>query len=450
MKTPAIGANIIAYLREVLLNEEEMFDLLESGDLLAVEQSISAKFRSLQTEFTQAILCDFCADRIKSVSEHYETEAYGRYQKATSHVQLITGETIEIPDFYSRNCKVDVPEGHRYLMRRHFSVIGHGSPAYVSMVGLAASACPSYQTGNELLMNFGLKQSTTRVRNLTNALGEYCKGKEPHLILHKGESLKEKRVVISIDGGRCRTRTNTERVNEAGNMLFDTEWREPKLFVIQVLDADGKIEAESKPIYGTRFNEMSFWQLLKEHLKELKIEHAKEVQVIADGAVWIWDKVSDFLQELGVLEHKITLALDYFHASTYLAELVKSLPQSINEKKRKQIEVQCKELIWSGKSTEAVRIIAEMKKRPSKEETRWRNYLIKHESKMQYAHYQDIGWMCGSGIVESGIRRVINLRFKNTGTFWDINTVEKLFFLRGAYLSGRWKTVMSNIANNVF
>jgi hypothetical protein len=42
--------------------------------------------------------------------------------------------------------------------------------------------------------------------------------------------------------------------------------------------------------------------LLKEHLKELQIEHAKEVQVIADGAVWIWDKVSDFLQGLGVLE----------------------------------------------------------------------------------------------------------------------------------------------------
>jgi hypothetical protein len=95
----------------------------------------------------------------------------------------------------------------RYLMRRHFSLIGRGNPAYVSLVGLAASACPSYQTGNEPLTNFGFKQSTTRVHNITNALGVYCKDKEPHLILQKGVSSKEKQVVISIGEGRCRTHT---------------------------------------------------------------------------------------------------------------------------------------------------------------------------------------------------------------------------------------------------
>jgi hypothetical protein len=53
--------------------------------------------------------------------------------------------------------------------------------------------------------------------------------------------------------------------------------------------------------------------------------------------------------------------------------------------------------------------------------------------------------MCGSGIIESGIRRIINLRFKNAATFWDKNTVEKLYCLRAALLSKRWDTFIRNI-----
>lgn len=53
--------------------------------------------------------------------------------------------------------------------------------------------------------------------------------------------------------------------------------------------------------------------------------------------------------------------------------------------------------------------------------------------------------MRGSGIVESAIRRVINLRFKNASTFWDEKTVEKMYFLRGALLSKKWDILMSNL-----
>ena len=53
--------------------------------------------------------------------------------------------------------------------------------------------------------------------------------------------------------------------------------------------------------------------------------------------------------------------------------------------------------------------------------------------------------MCGSGIIESGIRRIINLRFKNSPAFWKQENVERLFFLRGILLSFRWKTMMNNL-----
>ncbi len=49
-------------------------------------------------------------------------------------------------------------------------------------------------------------------------------------------------------------------------------------------------------------------------------------------------------------------------------------------------------------------------------------------------------------VARSGVRRVINLRFKNASTFWDKGTVEKLYFLRAAVLTKRWDTVIQNLA----
>jgi hypothetical protein len=43
---------------------------------------------------------------------------------------------------------------------------------------------------------------------------------------------------------------------------------------------------------------------------------------------------------------------------------------------------------------------------------------------------------------------VINLRFKNSSTFWLAENLEKLYFLRCAMLSGRWNTVIKNLANS--
>jgi hypothetical protein len=53
---------------------------------------------------------------------------------------------------------------------------------------------------------------------------------------------------------------------------------------------------------------------------------------------------------------------------------------------------------------------------------------------------------CGSGCVESAIRRVINLRLKAPGTFWTPEMAECFLFLRSQLLSGRWDTFIDNVA----
>ncbi|MEO1255077.1 MAG: hypothetical protein AAFY41_09355, partial [Bacteroidota bacterium] len=73
------------------------------------------------------------------------------------------------------------------------------------------------------------------------------------------------------------------------------------------------------------------------------------------------------------------------------------------------------------------------------------NYFVKHTDRMQYYKFKANKWLCGSGLVESAIRRIINLRFKSASSFWQVENLEPLIFLRAAFLAGRWKFLIRNI-----
>jgi hypothetical protein len=449
-ETTATASNVAQILVQYFMESEKLSECLSSGNLLKFEASIRDGMQCLQTQVTQTLLEQYSVQHVNSLAEHYEEEAYNRFQKSSSSFRISTGSVINLPDMYARNCEGELPAGHRHVLQRHFSIIGGSSPLCYSLIGACAIGCPSYKTGNELLSFFNMNQSTTRVRNVTNALAEFCCDNEEKLLMEKGETLAGKKVLIAIDGGRCRTRENNKGRNAKGYSLFSTDWREPKLFVIQVLKEDGRPHKEYKCFYGGRFKEDRFWPSLEKLLRSLQIELAQQVQIAADGAQWIWDKIEHFLYKLGVAKRKIIQTLDYYHSSSYLCDLIKSMPKIVGDKKREQVKTDCQNLIWEGKSSEAVTKIKTYIKRPNQEQQRWMNYLTKHESRMQYADFKAKGFVCGSGIIESGIRRVINLRFKNTGTFWNIDMIEKLIFLRGAYLSGRWNNIMNNIVAQVF
>ncbi len=58
--------------------------------------------------------------------------------------------------------------------------------------------------------------------------------------------------------------------------------------------------------------------------------------------------------------------------------------------------------------------------------------------RLDYPTFKLMGLPLGSGSIESAIRRVVNLRMKNNGTFWRIENAEKILALRASVLSGRW------------
>ena len=449
MKTLATSTNIVETLVIFLKEQEEIQAHLSNGDLYAFERALSGQVAEVLTEATSQLLNAWVTDHSTWLIDTYKAEGFSRCEMRNVEIQIQTGEKISVCGPYARQVEKE-GTGTRHLVNRHFSILGNASPQYYSKVAMSSMLCPSYNVGNELLKEFGMGQSETRVRNVTNNLATYCFDKETDLALEEGESLKDKRVVLSIDGGRCNTRENRADRNQKGNLTYETAWCEPKLFVIQVLDKNGDLAKDGLPLYSGRFSDKDMWGLLKEYLMALQIKDAKEIQVLADGAPWIWNNIMPLLLELGVVPEKVTLTLDYYHAGGYVHKLVDAMPGHISKKRKETHLKNFKSWLWNGQCAKIVSTCRQIFKRPSDEVKRWLNYFEKHQDKTQYVDYEANKLMCGSGIIESGIRRVINLRFKNAGTFWTKEAVEKLFFLRAIFLSKRWNILFNNITKLEF
>jgi hypothetical protein len=66
------------------------------------------------------------------------------------------------------------------------------------------------------------------------------------------------------------------------------------------------------------------------------------------------------------------------------------------------------------------------------------SYFVRHQYRMCYrgisGHYLPIG----SGAMESGISRVVNLRMKCACLYWHEKTAEAMLMLRSYCKAGRW------------
>ena len=78
-------------------------------------------------------------------------------------------------------------------------------------------------------------------------------------------------------------------------------------------------------------------------------------------------------------------------------------------------------------------------------------YLEKHLEHMEYWRLRKEKLPIGSGIVESTVRRIVNLRFKSASMCWLEERLESLLYLRAILKSGRWDdAVRGRLTNSHF
>ena len=100
-------------------------------------------------------------------------------------------------------------------------------------------------------------------------------------------------MVIGVDGGRINIRQTHRkgRKRKSGWPGYKTEWKEPKLLIIYVLDEEGrKIKEVDIPLVadGTLKGKEEFLRILEMYLHELGIAEAEHIVLLGDGAKWIW------------------------------------------------------------------------------------------------------------------------------------------------------------------
>lgn len=307
-----------------------------------------------------------------------------------------------------------------------------------SYIAKLCSALSSYQEVVSLLRDKGIHLNVKTIISISRDVS-----KRARLALKADEHLvcfnKGKRVVICVDGGRVRVRRKKRGPKTAkGRNRYHGDWREVKLFVIYIIDENGNKERKELPIMdGIIGSAAQIMTLLKDYLASLNLDQADQIVFVADGAQWIWNRAKDLILSLGVDESKYMEVLDYYHAMEHLNKLALLLFKT--SKEQKAWINKCKKLLMQGENQAFIdKLKADTDPVNNKEFNTECNYFVNNQKRMNYKLARDKGIPIGSGAVESGIRRVVNLRMKGNSIFWNEEAANDMIFLRSYYKSDRW------------
>ena len=268
--------------------------------------------------------------------------------------------------------------------------------------------------------------------------------------LSETDTLQGRRVVISTDGGRTRLREKKRGPKTTkGRSRYDGAWREPKLLIIYVVDAQGKQDKSFPPFIDGGFNGPdNLFKLLKGYLQVLDIQKSDKVLFVADGAHWIWNRVPGLIKALGINPESVYELLDFYHAVEHLGR-VAGLRKSWSARERKSWIAKQRKLLLKGESASVVQAVQMLcRGRNSKAIKAERNYFVRNKYLLDFQTVKALNLPIGSGAIESSIRRVVNLRLKEPCTFWYKENAEKILMLRSYYKAGRWNC-LKKMANSL-
>ncbi len=314
------------------------------------------------------------------------------------------------------------------------------TPAFASEVSLLAAMLGSLDEAQAVLADRGVELDTKTVRTI--AYRYAARARLEQQVDHAAfeDSVAGRRVVISSDGGRIRLReTKRGPKTKKGRRRYTGAWREPKVLIVYVVDAEGKREASFAPfIDATLKGPDVVFALLRTYLQRLAITQADHVLFIADGAPWIWKRVPLLVHALGLATAQVHELLDFYHAVQHLGQ-VAALRKDWSAKARRLWHTQQRRLLLRGEVEQVIAAVrAICRGRNSKAIRTHREYFIKNQSRMAYAKLMAMKLPIGSGAIESTVRRVVNLRLKGPSIFWCRASAEAILLLRSYYKAGRW------------
>ena len=363
-----------------------------------------------------------------------------------------------------------------YVELAQFGFAKGCSPALESKVARQAALCPSLEFARQELARDGVNLDVKTVGRISRQAGEgllrlrwyqlqlWREGKLP-----AGDELAGQRVSVQLDGGRTRIRGPLRAVEPAGEPTdedglptgdtagrsrksprgtYDADWREPKLLVIFVHDEQGRMKKHSQAtVDGTFLGPDAVCELVAMHLHRLGAARAQSVTFVADGGVWIWDRIAAIVRLAKLDQVPIHEVLDCYHAAHHISLALASLGFSSEE--RLPLYREHRTLLRNGQWRRVVDELSDLARDFADDSGVWTEiaYLRKHgeAGRLKYPTFRRLGVPLGSGAIESNIRRMVNLRLKGNAIYWREETAEAMLQIRCQVLTNRWDERLSDL-----
>ena len=363
--------------------------------------------------------------------------------KVQVRIRTAQGHTVAVWTTYYRR-KGQRRAGKRYAgMYAGLMLLGiydRCTPALASEVSLCAAMLGSLDEAQAVLADRGVELDTKTVRTIAYRYAARARLEQQIERTVFEDSVSGRRVVISSDGGRLRLReTKRGPKTKKGRRRYTGAWREPKVLIVYVVNAEGKRDASFAPVIDATLKgpDMVF-ALLRTYLQRLSITQADQVLFIADGAPWIWKRVPLLVHALGLAAEQVHELLDFYHAVQHLGQ-VAALRKDWSAQARTRWRTQQRHLLLRGEVEQVIAAVRTIcRGRHSKAICTHREYFIKNQDRMAYAKLMALKLPIGSGAIESTVRRVVNLRLKGASIFWCRASAEAILLLRSYYKAGRW------------
>jgi len=185
-----------------------------------------------------------------------------------------------------------------------------------------------------------------------------------------------------------------------------------------------------------------FGEMLFSEARRRGWEQAQDTQVVADGAVWIWNQADLHFGQ----SHQL---VDWYHAKQHLANAAKLF---------KGDGTPAYTLWFNSRETalyqgHAERIANELEEaanelpKVAEDLNREAGYFREHQHRMNYLEMREEEYVIGSGMVEGGAKQY-QARLCGPGMRWSRPHVETLIPIRTAILSGRFPEVWQKVYNS--
>lgn len=321
-------------------------------------------------------------------------------------------------------------------------VVGHKvTPEMAAKITFVGQMAPSFEAAEqsfEYMMGFQVSRSL--IRQITEETGQKVYEKQmekaeeviakPEEAVFIPEVQREGTLYVMVDGSQINTRNKDQE---------GSSWKEMKLALVYsdndiIRRKNGQSVIMDKEYVAYWGDVNGFKKLVFDAAVRKGYGVYKQVVVIGDGAHWIWNMYEELFPDA-------IPVLDYYHMCENVYSYAKYLYPSDDSKMKGWAETviayieegHIDKALTSIPETDEIKLPMGVPNLPV--------YLTNNQNRMSYKTYQQRGLKVGSGAIESGNKKVIQQRMKQSGMRWDVQTGQTIASLRAKNASGQWRDV---------